>query len=563
LVSCSCDNKVDDLLSQASDIADENPDSAYHLLDSCKATINKASRKQKMKYELLKAETMNKTYRAMDTLRTMTDVADFYKRQGNSWENIEAQYLLGCVYRDKGDAPKALKYYKEAVSIADTSSRDCDYKQLSRIFGQIAALYNKQKLPQQYFEAQYVAYEYARKAKDTLAAINYFSHLAGPYHLLNKFDSAMYYNNKTIEMYERIGRRDLAAKNMFLSIDIFLRQNKIGDTQKAFEYIEKYGETGNNSQSIRSTVTYNFYKGLFFEAVHKLDSALIFYHKSIDISPSFTRKEGGYKGLLSVYQKLGLPDSVAKYAKLFADANDSASARLSTKEMSRLSSVYNYSESNKIAAEKSEENIFYKIALGFVLILLILVVILFTSKLLHLMDKREKEQKKEKEKYDKAIDNCEKLKEERNNIKVNADNFIEEKEKELNELRNIVAICNESGMRQESWNLEQTLMSSEIVKNLHTLALHGKTATYAEWNSLHQIVSKCIKDFYDALQNKNLTEDELNLAILIRLQFESYEAKNLLGLSDQRISNMRSRLNLKLFKAKGARTLDRNIRKMK
>jgi len=47
LVSCSCDNKVDDLLSQASDIADENPDSAYHLLDSCKATINKASRKQK------------------------------------------------------------------------------------------------------------------------------------------------------------------------------------------------------------------------------------------------------------------------------------------------------------------------------------------------------------------------------------------------------------------------------------------------------------------------------------------------------------------------------------
>jgi lipopolysaccharide biosynthesis regulator YciM len=52
----------------------------------------------------------------------MLAVADYYDRNGTANERMEAHYLLGCVYRDLGDAPRALTSYNNAVDCADTTA---------------------------------------------------------------------------------------------------------------------------------------------------------------------------------------------------------------------------------------------------------------------------------------------------------------------------------------------------------------------------------------------------------------------------------------------------------
>ena len=91
------------------------------LLSAC------GHRSQEMSEALLRAEEMNRNYQSMDTLKGMEQVADYYRPfLGRSQRYMRALYMLGCVYRDRGDAPMALHYYQEAVSQADTTDADCD-----------------------------------------------------------------------------------------------------------------------------------------------------------------------------------------------------------------------------------------------------------------------------------------------------------------------------------------------------------------------------------------------------------------------------------------------------
>lgn len=79
-----------------------------------------------------------------DTL--MQQVVAFYNQRGTSNERMEAYYLLGSVYRDLRDAPKALEAFLNGISVADTLARDCRYDILVRLYGQKNELLCKQKL---------------------------------------------------------------------------------------------------------------------------------------------------------------------------------------------------------------------------------------------------------------------------------------------------------------------------------------------------------------------------------------------------------------------------------
>ena len=105
-------------------------------------------RSQEMSEALARAEEMNRNYQSMDTLKGMEQVADYYRPLlGRSQRYMRALYMLGCVYRDRGDAPMALHYYQEAVSHADTTDADCDFHTLCRIYGQMSVLYQRQRSP--------------------------------------------------------------------------------------------------------------------------------------------------------------------------------------------------------------------------------------------------------------------------------------------------------------------------------------------------------------------------------------------------------------------------------
>ena len=145
---------------------EDAPDSALAILDSAESKVGEYSKADRMRYQLLKAEAMNKSFVDFTTDSVMLEVARYYDRHGSSNEKMKAHYLLGCTYRDMGEAPMALQCYNDAVGKADTLSQDCDYVTLYKIYGQIADVLEAQVMPDEQLDALRQYSKYALKAGD-------------------------------------------------------------------------------------------------------------------------------------------------------------------------------------------------------------------------------------------------------------------------------------------------------------------------------------------------------------------------------------------------------------
>ena len=174
---------------------------------------------------------MNKDFIPLDTVYVMDSVLDYYESHGTQKDKMMANYLMGCVHRDRGNSPIALEYYRKATKFADTTDMD-DVKTLSRIYGQIADVFNRQRAPQLEIKAEKEAVRLALKAKDTITAINYYAYLAGPYHMMNKMDSALTISQTAINEFTKMGRKDLAAGFLPTTIDIYLREKNFEEVKK-------------------------------------------------------------------------------------------------------------------------------------------------------------------------------------------------------------------------------------------------------------------------------------------------------------------------------------------
>ena len=94
---------------------------------------------------------------------------------------------------------------------------------------------------------------------------------------------------------------------------------------------------------------YYYYKGMYLLSQNQLDKAISLFHKVL--SGGFL--EAGYKGLLIAYEQKYSPDSIAKYARLFADANDSSYLNVNQERVRQVSAMYNYNRSQRLADKKT------------------------------------------------------------------------------------------------------------------------------------------------------------------------------------------------------------------
>jgi len=96
-------------------------------------------------------QALNELNRA-DSVLTATErdeaqaLVDYFDSHGTPNDQLLAHYLLGRCYADMHEAPMALHCYQEAISRADTTANDCDFAQLSRVYGQSATIFYQQGL---------------------------------------------------------------------------------------------------------------------------------------------------------------------------------------------------------------------------------------------------------------------------------------------------------------------------------------------------------------------------------------------------------------------------------
>ena len=524
-----------------------------------KSDLSKADR---MRYELLLASAHNKFFISMTSDSTMKDVVDYYSDNGTNNQRMEASYLLGCVYRDMGDAPLAIKYYEDAVKQADTTDKNCDFYTLSRVYGQMAERYEEQdsyNIMHSYFK---LASKYAFIAKDTLGALSYYKNEELGYYFMGKYDSVFIINRTLRNLYRQYGYKDLAALPSDIEIYIYITQHKF---VKAKYYMDIYYDyLAKNNIQTKGVGIDNDYLGLYYLGVNKLESAKYFFERELYNYSDYNNKQAAAKGLFMLYKRTKDADSIAKYSELWNNAVDSSYAHMSTRHLQQMHAIFNYSKYKDLAQQKDYE---LKIRTTFIIVVIIVLFLVFI--LIYLRNRlRYNRIKEQNTSYAFDILTLRNREQElsRANKKKDSQNseYIDRLQNEIESLQEKLSSQQSDKLRPDQWGMRDIFFNAPIVNYLHAISQKGQKASYSDIKSLRLHFEKYDNVFLSFLISKEnvLKAREFLLCLLTRLRFLPSEMACLLDVSPQVITNIRAKLLSSLYNIKGgAQIFDERIRK--
>lgn len=563
------DNSFDIIMVRADSLMEIDMDSApsaLRMLDSMSPHVPYLSKSRRMRYELLRAKAMNKSNVYFRSDSTMKEVAAYYSHHGTPNEKMMAYYLLGCVYRDLGEAPAALEYYQKAAACADTTAEDCDYSILNKIYAQSAIVLHSQKLIDEELDMWHKAEYCGKRAHNIRMAISAFENTVRIYYALNDYNKVMQISDSASSAYLNSGYKDKAARAIFIQIDIYLKRGDIKNAEACLHKYEKYGDIFSSPGNVKPGLElYYYYKGLSLLASNRVDSAEYYFRKMLTGSAR-DEKEAAYRGLLSVYRSRRNSDSVFHYARLYCDANDSSWLRLTSSEAQRVQSLYRYTRNRQQAELREREVSELRLMIVFLSVISLIVVLE-----LYMWHRRRSFRMKslllEKNRmYSDLLHRSGEISRELSAALGENSRLASELEASGRHLRAELDKMQDMSSTDADWASLQKLMESDLIKNLHDQAAHGRSAGQKDWSRLNTYVENRYPRFLSFINNlgsNSLSQNEKKVAILIKLHFLSSEISCLLDISPQNLSNIRRRLNLKLFGSSRTSELDRNIRDCK
>ena len=568
MMGCT-DGRYDAVLSQIDTLMEAHPDSALQRLDSIRSLKESWPKRLRMRYDLLEAKAQNKAFVDFTSDSIAKEFTKYYDSHGTANERLTAHYLLGCVYRDLGEAPHAVDCYLDAISQADTTAKDCDFYTLSCAYAQMADIYYKQLLLTNSIEANKKASIYAFRSNQPKFAITNLVGMASSYILLNKRDSAELILKKANGLYLRYGllQNALQSSNSLL----YLYVDNPSKLKEAKELIDKYEELSTHfdrSLELRGDKRqFYYYKGKYFEENNQLDSAEYYYRKVYRPNMSFVDMDPMYRGLLSVFTKRHQSDSIAKYSQLLCLANDSSIAKKDQDLTAQMAASYNYNRYQKEALENEKIAHHTQIILISILIgVAIVALFLYTIWRNHL-----KKQERLRAEYTKATEEYEKnirtmrlldsayqevinaVKEELSKTRSENQSHLEtitaeyernktELEEENHKLTGTIRKLEKQEAVSDYLQKTKELMNTEIVKHIKDLEqIPLSTLTKDDWNMLNAEIATYFPSIIHDLNSLPKITDWLELKA-------------------NRISNIKSELNKELFGESSARTLYNNLR---
>lgn len=306
--------------------------------------------------QLEQLEQQNRSGQPMLNDSLAEDLVKYFDRHGDANERMRSRYILGRTYYCLDELPRALETYMEAADCADTTSADCNYKVLSRIHAQSAVIYDSQILPLNQLKELKLAEFYAQKGEDTLQAIECYAQQGDIYAFLGNTDSAIIIKEKASMLFENIGRHNRAYQTLGPIIRLLIKK---GDLKKSryycLAYENKAGLFDEQHNIEPGREIYYSIKGDYYIAVGQIDSAEYMFRKELRDGKDLNNQIAACKGLQKVYEKKRIPDSIAKYATLSYEYNDSAYSVSEMQNIQKLQASYNYNHVRYLAEKKKLE----------------------------------------------------------------------------------------------------------------------------------------------------------------------------------------------------------------
>ena len=518
------------------------------LLALCSCTTE--TRRAEMRGRLQALNALNRA----DSVLTATDrdeaqeLVTFFDAHGTSNEQMLAHYLLGRCYADMREAPMALHCYQEAISRADTTSQDCDFAQLSRVYGQSATIFYQQGLYRNQLLYENAASIYAWRGKDTLSALQCYAMKATSYEQLQMKDSAILIYTDAINQLKAFNYNKVAAG---FAGTLAKKLIDKGETSEAEPFMQDYEQHSGYFDSAgnieRGREVYYYAKGLYYLNKSLLDSAEYYFRKELRTGKDFNNQNGGAYGLGLLFLQTHKPDSAAKYIVYSYAMNDSMYAHKATQEVEQAKAMYDYSRQQEIAQQESQSAT--RANNRFLISVIALLMVLLTASWLYIARRR-------------VMDSLERTAIELNNIKTE-NNIL--KQDSLSNQRQITE--NEKRIKQlekklgrygklvflGSEKMDNDLKLSPNYQQIKELAQKGQKLSESDWDIVCNLASEYYPGFYDYLMSHmKVDSTEYQICLLLRLHFKAGEIANMLGVTPPYISKTSTEIMADLYGIKGS-----------
>ena len=562
--ACTKHSGYDAILDTADSLLNIRPDTVIQLLEPLGSNEDKMAKSQRMRWQLLLTSAQNKCDTVFKDDSLQLELVKYYDRHGTPNERMSAHYLLGRAYSDMGEAPRALQCFLDAVASADTTSRNCDFQNLFRIYGQIANIYRSQSMP-----------------NDELAAWNQFSHFAlksgdmhyyvfgkemtiGPYYDMGDTLSCLRITEQCRQEYESQGMHQKAADVFPTAIYIHLLNSNYDKAREMMQIFEsESGSFDSYGNITKGREGYYYSKGLYYLGIQMNDSAEFYFRKlqRFHLKHDFRAN----KGLLALYRNKNIIDSISKYAELCVKSVDELLNDNQAEAVAMTHSLYNYNRMERIADQKTLESERSKV--WFWLVTLFCLITIISGIIIFLRQKRKKEAELGRLSTERmaAILRHENLERELQILEKDSSSTIEDKKREIAKLSEMIAEYKArfSRLPDEKW--EAAMLNDDIVLSFREKAKAKKGValpTSSDWSLLKALLQENVPLFYEKIVNGWLTVQELQTCILCRLDFHTGEIATLLDTTSQRITNAKINANQKLFGVKSASSLKENLKRI-
>ena len=544
-MACTGGGRMEAELSHIDSLTEADQSAAIARIDSITAASGGGmGRSVRMRLALLRAKACNKLLLPLNR-DSLLMLDGYFTDHGTPNERMLAKYIIGCSYLDDNDAPRALEYFHEAASMADTTNMDCDWRTLQKVHVQSGLLlYNKDALHDADEEYK-LAFKYAIKAKDTLNALLAIEQKTNIYMAEGKTDSLIKLRKKLYSLYMKNGYTENAAMSLGpIVVDLV----KMGELDEAKRYLDNYERNSGLFDSLgnieKGREIHYYIKGTYYLEAGKPDSAEYFFRKCASSTTELAVIQPAFKGLMRLYKQLNLPDSMAKYAELVNVLQDTVYNKDMMQHLQQMQAVYNYDRHVEMA---EKESAYFK-ALGTAVALILLLVIIY---MVGYIIRKRKLRLREKHKLEQSIGELQNanhgLEAMNESQRKETRQIIDEKTKEIEQLR------------QEKQNLEkqfdcqpkQPLFADEPIVRLldENLRKAPNSMTSDEYHRLKELFTG-----FEPLSRweKMMSSNEYQVCLLVKVGFSPKDISILMGLSLSNISNIRKRLFEKMTGRKGS-----------
>ena len=424
-------------------------------------------------------------------------------------------------------------------------------------------MFDLQNLPDEELEAGKKYQQYALLIGDSMSYIKNLELSAKAYYLKGDTMKVLDVLNKAHELYLEQGCSKEAIALYGPIINEYVRTGDYSTAGKLInEYESSSGLFDSEGKISSGREVYYYIRGTYYLGKQEFSLADADFNRLLD----YGLYVDAYRGKLSLFNKLNKPDSVFKYARLLEDATEAKYAFMRTMSVKRISSLYQYhsyqrkAEQSARKARKVQQTTVLVGSLGVLICLLCFVSYrrYRKNKLIQIQQLADS--------YSKARDDFQKLSDEIETLKTDYKQLTSQKETEIEDLKSLLKKFEGRWQSVSRNDKEVVMLNSGIVKIFHEKARNSfniSPVSEYEWQKLLFQFQNSMAAARIIMEDgeRRLSESEMRACILLLLGFTNSELSTLLNVSPQRITNIKSIINQKLFGDSLSSTLLRNIKR--